>query len=313
MDAEQKKKLEAKGRAAYERRRGGLGREFIYHDDGGDRDEHWSRPKVGSDAKQDWIDDQPSWLDAGQLQAQWNARKDAGTDPGVPSDLLHYVWTGDLAQHGEENDAIRAAQLACIHLAHHEPDTLRRRDWALVHREVTCEPVWMQMGPARLQLSRRKPEYQERVFPVLNIGGGLIRIRRSLWLPPANKDPLFLAACEFVKRPDRVTSWVEACNKYNDPIMRKGAKALDQLAKWYRPLVGRIVNEFWGHPKEYLTELRMIGLSQAIRDYRVGEVNYGFSTFAENKIRYEIHNTLRSRHSPSDIYTPIRPSPRLNR
>jgi hypothetical protein len=285
------------------RRRGAerLGKDFVFHDDGKDRGEDWRNPIIKASPKfseekfkASWEEKHPG-LTFAEADELWERREYHADEkaPGVPSDLLNFVWDGPLAQHGEENDEIRAAQAACLLLADREPDTLRRRDWRIIVNEVTCEPVWMQMGPKRMELTRRKLQYQERAFPVLNIGSGLIRIRRSLWLPPPNKDPLFVAACEYVKRPDRVTSWSEACRKYNDPVMIKGAKALAQLAKWYRPLVGRIVKEFWGRPKEYLTELGMVGLAQAIRDFPVDKANYSFATHAETAIRREIHDTLR--------------------
>jgi hypothetical protein len=314
MNNESKKRLAQEGRKNYELRRGRLGRDYVFHDDGKDRGENWRdpiikvRPRFSEEKFKAWWQEKHPDLTFAEADELWERRQYKADEkaPGVPSNILNFVWDGPLARHGEENDAIRAAQAACLLLADREPDTLRRRDWSIIVNEITCEPVWMQMGPKRMELTRRKLQYQqrafpalnigsglERVFPVVNIGSGLIRIRRSLWLPPPNTDPLFLAACEYVKRPDRVTSWAEACQKYYSPDMIKGAKALDQLAKWYRPLVGRIVKEFWGRPKEYLTELGMIGMAQAIREYPVGKVNYSFATFAETAIRREIHDTLR--------------------
>jgi hypothetical protein len=244
-----------------------LARSFIYHDDGKDRGDDWRKPRIGprEEMTQEWVDAQRakrSWLDTDQLLGMWDLRpeKDDRKTPGVPSDMVHFIWDGELFKNGEENDALRNAQVAIQLLNILEPDIMRRSWWDIRHEITTTQKSVPIQGAGYKSLTIRKSEYSENSFPYLKVNGALTETRYGVWLSSVDNDPLFLAAVEYVKPIDRVTSWVEACNKYSDsPILRKGGDALDMLAKRFRPLVGRIVKEFWGRSKEVLTGIGMLG------------------------------------------------------
>jgi DNA-directed RNA polymerase specialized sigma subunit len=187
-----------------------------------------------------------------------------------------------------------------IRLAYIYPETLQKGDWRVIRNEITTFLVPMQMGPKLKQLTKRKPEYSEDTFPVLGVGGALIKVRR-VWVAPSEDGPIIRAAIDYVKPVDKFTSWQEACREHpDDRIVAKGAAAFDRLAKWFRPLVGTVVNErkgdgnkrFWGRPRETLIALGMLGLTHAILDYDFSQ-NVRFSTFAKPKIRSAIHDGLR--------------------
>jgi DNA-directed RNA polymerase specialized sigma subunit len=280
-----------------------LGQGFVFHDDGKSRGDLSNlriklRGEPSKEQLQAWFDRErqrdPN-ITFDEACERWEEQRYTAdtAEPGVASDLANYIWDGPLYKVDEEADDIRDARGAITRLTVLYPDAVSR-GWWHVRTEITTVQIPMQMGPKLKQLTRRKPEYFEAAFPVLKVQDGLVRVNR-VWVARAEDGEIFKAAIEYIeytKPVDKFMSWVDACQMYCfDKTLAKGAAALDRLARRFRPLVGRIVKEFWG-PKELLTSLGMLGLSEAIRSYDFDR-NMRFSTYAEVVIRRTMHDALR--------------------